>query len=100
MTKSNYIQSSLELHLFFARIMKEHSFFLAIAFMEQDAEMKRIAQQFEQTFSTIIKNAIKLANGNISNDLLTAEEIVTKNTISAENKTNKLIILLQQREQT
>ena len=29
----NYVKSSLELHLFFSRIMKEHSLFLQAGFM-------------------------------------------------------------------
>lgn len=32
-TRSDYIVDSLELHLFFARIMKEHAFFLKVGFL-------------------------------------------------------------------
>lgn len=31
----DYIVNSLELHLFFARIMKEHAFFLKVGFYRQ-----------------------------------------------------------------
>ena len=55
MNQNKYIKLSLELHLFFDRIMKEHSLFLGAAFMNRDNEMRRIAQQFEQTFSNILK---------------------------------------------
>ena len=90
MNNNEYIRLSLELHLFFDRIMKEHSFFLVVAFLEKDNEFKKIANDFEKTFSTILEEGITLANRNISNDLLTSGEIVTKNTLDAENKTNIL----------
>ena len=90
MNQNKYIKLSLELHLFFDRIMKEHSLFLGAAFMNRDNEMRRIAQQFEQTFSNILKNVIELADRNVSNELLSSKEIVTKNTLVAENKTNML----------
>ena len=90
MNQNKYIKLSLELHLFFDRIMTEHSLFLGAAFMNRDNEMRRIAQQFEQTFSNILKNVIELADRNVSNELLSSKEIVTKNTLVAENKTNML----------
>lgn len=33
----DYIRQSLELHLFFARIMKEHSFFFELGFTPRDS---------------------------------------------------------------
>ena len=41
---TNYIASSLELHLFFARIMKEHALFLETGFQIKDKEMRNKAQ--------------------------------------------------------
>ena len=40
MNRTDYVRLSLELHLFFDRIMKEHSFFLKTAFMEKDKDCK------------------------------------------------------------
>ena len=37
----DYIVDSLELHLFFARIMKEHAFFLTVGFLPPNALPKR-----------------------------------------------------------
>lgn len=90
MNNNDYIRLSLELHLFFDRIMKEHSLFLESAFMEKDSNLKQIARNFENIFSDILKRVIILANGNISNDLLIANEIVTKNTLNAETQTVNL----------
>lgn len=90
MNNNDYIRNSLELHLFFDRIMKEHSFFLEAGFTEKDNNFKQIARNFQNTFSNFLKRAISLADGNISNDLIASGEIVTKNTLDAENKTNNL----------
>lgn len=46
MNNNDYIRLSLELHLFFGRIMKEHSLFLETAFMEKDSNLKQIARNF------------------------------------------------------
>lgn len=90
MNQREYVRMSLELHLFFDRIMKEHSLFLEAAFMEKDKELKRVANDFQCKFSNILENVIILADGNVSNDLLGAGEIVTNNTLDAENKTSNL----------
>lgn len=90
MNNSEYIRLSLELHLFFDRIMKEHSFFLEAAFMERDNEMKKVAKDFKELFSNTLEEVVQLANGNVTNSLLSSGEIVTKNTLDAENQTSKL----------
>ena len=54
MNRTDYVRLSLELHLFFDRIMKEHSFFLETAFMEKDKDLKRIANDFQKSFSNIL----------------------------------------------
>ena len=90
MNNNDYIRSSLELHLFFDRIMKEHSFFLEAAFTEKDNNLKQTAKNFQNIFSNLLKRAISLADGNITTTLLNSNEIVTKNTLIAENKTNNL----------
>lgn len=90
MNNREYIRLSLELHLFFDRIMKEHSIFLETAFMEKDNNLKQVAREFQKAFSNTLKNVIQLANGNISSNFLAADEIVTRNTLDAETQTNNL----------
>ena len=90
MNNQEYVRLSLELHLFFDRIMKEHSFFLEAAFTEKDNKLKKIANNFQKVFSDILENVITLADGNITNDLIQANEIVTVNTLEAENKSINL----------
>ena len=47
-----YVTSSLELHLFFARIMREHALFLKAGFLPKNAneirEAKRLLRQFRR----------------------------------------------------
>lgn len=90
MNNSEYIRLSLELHLFFDRIMKEHSLFLETAFMEKNNDLKRVARNFQNAFSDILKRIVTLANGNVSSKFLSSNEIITKNTIEAENQTSSL----------
>ena len=90
MNYNDYVRSSLELHLFFDRIMKEHSLFLKVAFLERDKEYQKIAKEFEKSFTKILKDMVKLADGNVSREFLNVGEIVTKNTKNAEEKTSTL----------
>lgn len=87
MNNNEYVRQSLELHLFFDRIMKEHSFFLEASFTEKDNNFKQQARNFQNTFSSLLRKAVLLADGNVSNELLRTNEIVTKDTLSAETKT-------------
>jgi hypothetical protein len=86
MNYKEYINLSLELHLFFDRIMKEHSFFLEMGFTEKNNEDKKIANNFQRAFSDILNKVIYLADGKVSNNLLTSDEIVTNNTLEAEKR--------------
>lgn len=90
MNNNEYVKLSLELHLFFDRIMKEHSFFLEVAFTEKNNNLKSIARNFQKSFSDILKNTIELADGNLTNNLLSSNEIVTSNTLEAETQTSNL----------
>ena len=90
MNQNEYIRLSLELHLFFDRIMKEHSFFLEASFMEKDKEYKKITSDFKRFFSEILEKVVNLSNGNVSNFLLESNEIVTGKTLEAEKKTVEL----------
>ena len=90
MNQTDYVRLSLELHLFFDRIMKEHSFFLETAFMEKDKDFKRIAHDFQKNFSNILSRIVELANNNISQNFLNSGEMITDNTLEAEMKTSNL----------
>ena len=66
--------------------MKEHSFFLEMGFTEKNNGDKKIANNFQRAFSDILNKIIYLADGKVSNNLLTSGEIVTSNTLEAEKR--------------
>lgn len=90
MNHNDYVRLSLELHLFFDRIMKEHSLFLETAFMDRDKNLKVVANNFQRAFSDILEKVVNLADGNVTREFLAFNEMVTNNTIDAENKTSNL----------
>lgn len=89
MHSSNYIERSLELHLFFGRIMKEHSLFLEAGFTPANASFSEKAEYFRCEFEMLLCEAVKLANGIIGQGVLRSQEIVTEFTALAEKQTVK-----------
>lgn len=84
LTSKEFIQSSLGTHLFFARIMKEHSFFLEIGFTPKDATFTQKANAFRMEFDALLSEAVSLSNGVVSPEVLKSGEVVTPYTLSAE----------------
>ena len=86
----NYVTSSLEVHLFFGRIMKEHSLFLMAGFPSSEKELISRADWFRQEFEIALEMAVQLADGRISEDVLHFGEVVTDFTEIAECQTQRL----------
>lgn len=86
-TKQKFINQSLELNLFFLRIMKEHSIFLEAAFALKDKNLINQADAFKNEFTRLLSHAIYLAEGVIPPSVLESNEIVTKYTMDAEKAT-------------
>lgn len=90
MHTENYITKSLELHLFFGRIMKEHSLFLKAGFTPVNSNFSAKAEYYKNEFEKLLSCAVALSNGIISNNVLNSGEIVTEFTLTAERQTEKL----------
>lgn len=84
MTVNEFVKQSLALHLFFGRIMKEHSFFLEISFTPRDADYTNQADSFRKAFDALLADTIALSNGIVSQDVLQSGEVVTPYTLQAE----------------
>lgn len=84
MTANEFVKQSLALHLFFGRIMKEHSFFLEIGFTPRDGNYTSQADSFRTAFDALLADAITLSNGVVSQDVLQSGEVVTPYTLQAE----------------
>lgn len=87
LSNEEFIRQSLELNLFFMRIMKEHAFFLEAAFSPKDQSLAQQADTLKCELTTLLAETIMLADGVISPEFLCSEEIVTKFTFDAERAT-------------
>jgi len=86
----DYIVSSLELHLFFARIMKEHALFLKAGFLPVNADKARMAEGFLRQFEALLSRAAALSGGVVRCPVLKSGEVVTPFTSCAEQQTQRL----------
>ncbi len=87
LSSKRYIFLSLELHLFFARIMKEHSLFLEAGFTPKNTKLSKEANDYKVQFEKILLEVVKLSDGNIRRVVLDSGEIYTDYTLSTERKT-------------
>lgn len=90
MHTENYVTQSLELHLFFGRIMKEHSLFLKAGFTPVNLNFSAKAEFYKNEFEKLLGRAVALSHGIISGKVLDSGEIVTEFTFVAERQTEKL----------
>lgn len=90
MGTESYIVTSLELHLFFGRIMKEHAFFLRAGFTAAQPECAQEAARYQEGFEHLLRQATELSDGIVGRGVLHSGEIVTKFTASAEKETECL----------
>ncbi len=86
----DYIVNSLEQHLFFARIMKEHAFFLKVGFLPPGANLAQEGEQFLRQFETLLSRTIALSDHVVRNRVLNSGEIFTEFTDIAERQTQRL----------
>lgn len=89
MCTENYVAESLELHLFFGRIMKEHSLFLKAGFTPVNSNFSAKAEYYKNEFENLLSRTVSLSNGRISEKVLHSGEIVTEFTSVAEKQTEK-----------
>ena len=89
-TNPSYTADSLELHLFFARIMKEHALFLKVGFLPPGASMAQEGERFLRQFESLLSRAIALSNRVVRNCVLHSGEVFTRFTDCAERQTQQL----------
>ena len=99
-----YVGVSVDLHLFFSRIMKEHAIFMEAAFQRKDSSFIRMADNYKTEFERLLLEAVRIGNRAVSREVVESEEIVTPYTLRVEEQTqnltgitiNRNITLLQQ----
>lgn len=84
-----YIADSLELHLFFARIMKEHAFFLTVGLLPPQKELAREGETLLRRLEGVLSRAITLSDCVVRRKVLASGEVVTEFTDLAECQTGK-----------
>jgi len=87
LSNEEFIRQSLELNLFFIRILKEHAYFMEAAFSLKDQSLAQQADNLKCEFTTLLAETIMLADGVISPEVLSSGELVTKFTSDAERAT-------------
>lgn len=87
---SNYVSMSLELNLFFARIMKEHALFLMAGFPGKNAAYIRQADWYRRQFEELLWDTVRIADRRVGADVLRSGELVTQYTMGAEQRTEFL----------
>lgn len=85
--KERYVILSLELHLFFARIMKEHALFLKAGFTPANKDFANEAEFYKREFEALLRCAAQLSDGVIREDVLASGEVLTEFTANAEKQT-------------
>jgi hypothetical protein len=76
----DFIKQSLDINLFFLRIMKEHAYFINGALPEKNADLKEQAMMFNKTFGDLLVRTAKLGHGVVG----LKNDAVTEYTLSAE----------------
>ena len=85
----DYVKTSLELHLFAARITKEHALFLQASLPPKNTEYIQEAMLYRRQFEKLLADVVSLSNCMVSDKILNSGEIVTKFTYGAERKTEE-----------
>lgn len=88
-SNEEYITLSLELHLFFARIMKEHSIFLKAGFTAKNSKLAKEADSYKVNFEKLLADVVRLSSGNVNSSFLKSGEVVTNYTLASEKKTEE-----------
>ena len=85
-----YIVDSLEQHLFFGRIMKEHALFLKAGFLPPNSDLARENERLMRAFEGLLSRAIGLSGHVVRRCVLTSGELFTPFTDCAERQTQRL----------
>lgn len=90
LSSSEFVKQSLALHLFFARIMKEHAIFLELGFTPKNKLLSQQADSLKMRIEALLSRAVALSNGVVDPSVLLSGEVFTPFTLNAENVTMNL----------
>jgi hypothetical protein len=87
-TQREFVTFSIDLNLFFLRIMKEHALFLELALTPKDKALGTEAANMRAGFDRLLSETIEVANDNVSRETLESRQVVTQYTLEAERLTS------------
>lgn len=87
LTREEFIKQSLETHLFFQRIIKEHLYFYETSIAPHATELIQETCQLKQSLETLLDETIHYAQGALSE---ISPDYVTPHTLQAEEATMRL----------
>ena len=90
MNMENYVRASLETHLFFGRIMKEHALFLQAGFPAGETGYRSKASWYRDEFEKVLWQTVRFSDGMVGKDVLCSGEVFTEYTVMAEQQTGRL----------
>lgn len=90
LSRRDFIRDSLEINLFFLRIMKEHLTLVAAALSLKDNNMIGPLMDLVNNYDKLLMSTISMASGNISPQSMLAGDIITPYTLDAELVTQNL----------
>lgn len=85
-----YIRISIEVNLFFQRIMKEHLFFIETSLPPVESNLIARANILKMSFEHLLSETVTYARGIIDEKTIKANDIVTPYTLKAEKETSRL----------
>lgn len=87
MVNHDFVRPSIELNLFFLRIMKEHLIFIEADLSQRDIHLCNIISALRNEATNLLKTTIVLANGQVSPQAASSGEFITNYTLNAEKAT-------------
>lgn len=90
LSKQEYISVSVEVNLFFMRIMKEHLFFIETALQPIQTNFIVEASRLKRNFEQLLNETVYYANGVVPENIIKSNEFVTPYTLKAEELSSML----------
>ncbi|ANW99030.1 hypothetical protein CSTERTH_08320 [Thermoclostridium stercorarium subsp. thermolacticum DSM 2910] len=87
---NEFIRLSLEINLFFQRLMKEHLFFIETALAPVNADYIAEAKNLKEEFERLLAETVSYSDRAISVNVISSNELVTPFTLTAEELTSAL----------
>ncbi len=90
LSKEDFIGISIEVNLYFQRIMKEHSFFMETALPPAAKTFIDDARKLKLSFEQLLSETVNLSKGVISKEAMESNAFVTPFTLKAEEVSSRL----------